>query len=252
MSLGDGEFCFWTEPGLRRHVRNLNLGLHGSIDPCKAVDDDCSSSPLLPRDHHYSSPSPSSRSQAIEQGRRELMEMVRAMPESSFELSLKDIVDEQQSWKESQKEDDSVSGEVGKEKQKEKSSKKRKKTSAAGRRTDRRQVSRTSSMESGTFMIKIFFPAFLTSKKAPSKGRNPSKSKISPKTSTEGPENRGDQESWGKKSSAAAEQRNHKNPNGSKSSSSSNRSSSCRESLPSCWPFEMMKGKLRRQRTCNF
>ncbi|XP_047977706.1 uncharacterized protein LOC125219706 [Salvia hispanica] len=37
--------------------------------------------------------SPDSRAQAIARGRTELMEMVRHMPESSYELSLKDIVE---------------------------------------------------------------------------------------------------------------------------------------------------------------
>ncbi|XP_047942678.1 uncharacterized protein LOC125189443 [Salvia hispanica] len=46
-----------------------------------------SSSPSLPL------LSPDSRAQAIARGRSELMEMVRHMPESSYELSLKDIVE---------------------------------------------------------------------------------------------------------------------------------------------------------------
>ncbi|KAG6401361.1 hypothetical protein SASPL_138215 [Salvia splendens] len=37
--------------------------------------------------------SPDSRAQAIARGRTELMEMVRHMPKSSYELSLKDIVE---------------------------------------------------------------------------------------------------------------------------------------------------------------
>ncbi|KAL3591484.1 hypothetical protein D5086_010124 [Populus alba] len=54
------------------------------------------SSPLLPRGHHYSNISPRSRLQVMAEGRRKLMEIVHSMPESSYELSLKDIVDEQQ------------------------------------------------------------------------------------------------------------------------------------------------------------
>lgn len=38
--------------------------------------------------------SPQTRSEAIEKGRKELMEMVRNIPESSYELSMKDLVDE--------------------------------------------------------------------------------------------------------------------------------------------------------------
>lgn len=42
---------------------------------------------------HYRSLSPASRAQAIARGQRELMEMVRNMPESCYELSLKDLVE---------------------------------------------------------------------------------------------------------------------------------------------------------------
>ncbi|KAK4433731.1 hypothetical protein Salat_0535800 [Sesamum alatum] len=51
-----------------------------------------SSQPLL--SHHISSSlSPNSRLQAITRGQRELMEMVKDLPESSYELSLKDLVE---------------------------------------------------------------------------------------------------------------------------------------------------------------
>lgn len=47
------------------------------------------------RNHHYRSLSPASRTQAIVRGQRELMEMVKNMPESNYELSLKDLVEHQ-------------------------------------------------------------------------------------------------------------------------------------------------------------
>lgn len=50
------------------------------------------SEPLLSH-HVYRSLSPASRIQAITRGQKELMEMVRNMPESSYELSLKDLVE---------------------------------------------------------------------------------------------------------------------------------------------------------------
>ncbi|KAK3426288.1 hypothetical protein EUGRSUZ_F02770 [Eucalyptus grandis] len=43
--------------------------------------------------NHYRSLSPSSRTQAIARGQMELMEMVRNMPETCYELSLKDLVE---------------------------------------------------------------------------------------------------------------------------------------------------------------
>ncbi|KAL2339710.1 hypothetical protein Fmac_007650 [Flemingia macrophylla] len=45
------------------------------------------------RRSHYRSLSPTSRTQAIVRGQRELMEMVKNMPESNYELSLKDLVE---------------------------------------------------------------------------------------------------------------------------------------------------------------
>lgn len=51
-----------------------------------------SSQPLLSH-HIHTSLSPNSRVQAIARGQRELMEMVKSMPESSYELSLKDLVE---------------------------------------------------------------------------------------------------------------------------------------------------------------
>ncbi|KAF3634976.1 putative acetolactate synthase 1, chloroplastic-like [Capsicum annuum] len=52
---------------------------------------------------NYRSLSPSSRTQAIARGQWELMEMVKNMPESCFELSLKDLVEQPKSF-ESQEE----------------------------------------------------------------------------------------------------------------------------------------------------
>ncbi|MCD9560083.1 hypothetical protein HAX54_018524 [Datura stramonium] len=76
-------------------------------------DDDGASSPPLwqnspPRSPvhpitNYRSLSPSSRAQAIARGQWELMEMVKNMPESCFELSLKDLVEQPKSF-ESQEE----------------------------------------------------------------------------------------------------------------------------------------------------
>ncbi|XP_019436132.1 PREDICTED: uncharacterized protein LOC109342643, partial [Lupinus angustifolius] len=52
-----------------------------------------SSSPKDEENNDYRSLSPKSRKEAIVKGQRELMEMVKNMPESNYELSLKDLVD---------------------------------------------------------------------------------------------------------------------------------------------------------------
>lgn len=143
------------------------------------------------------------------------MEMVRDMPESCFELSLKDIVDEGLSSREARKEEGSTS--INKEEM-QKSRKKRKKAkNVPGLGMDRSPVSRSCSMDSGTFMIKMFFPAFLKSRKAQSKGGNRSKSKVSPRTSIDRTENR--------QACVAADQRIHSKHSSSKTSSSSSSSS---------------------------
>lgn len=51
------------------------------------------SSPPLWSAKGASSPPPPSRLEAIERGQRELMEMVQSMPESGYELSLRDLVE---------------------------------------------------------------------------------------------------------------------------------------------------------------
>ncbi|KAL7117863.1 hypothetical protein ACP275_03G099000 [Erythranthe tilingii] len=51
------------------------------------------SHPLLRRHSHRRSLSSKSRAEAIARGQWELMEMVKTMPESSYELSLKDLVE---------------------------------------------------------------------------------------------------------------------------------------------------------------
>ncbi|KAK4789643.1 hypothetical protein SAY86_016947 [Trapa natans] len=230
-SHGDGDFHFWTETASQCHVTR-------STSPWKSMEDECPSSPLLPYDHSYSSGhSPASRRRAIEQGRRELLEMTLSMPESSFDLSLKDIVEEHLKSKEP------IEG-IDNKKKKQKSMKKRKTVNVAG------PVSRTCSMDSGTFMIKMFFPAFLASRRVKTRGGSQSKCKVSPRTSMDGAEDRKDCRSWSLKSQSAADQKVH-------DKNSSRRSTSCRdgrrgEQLPSCWPFEKMKSTLRRQRTCNF
>lgn len=68
---------------------------------------------------------------------------------------------------------------------------KRKKRKKVTRTTSHQhhQVSRCNSMETGTFLIKMFFPSFLASNKKPATSRN-TRSKISPRTSFEGPEQR--------------------------------------------------------------
>ncbi|KAL9158761.1 hypothetical protein ABFS82_08G089700 [Erythranthe guttata] len=110
---------------------------------------------LIPQnDHQYSRIlSPKSRVRAIEDGRRELMEMVKNIPESSYELSLKDIVDGHQNV------------EQVKEKKKKHKAQQSKKTKSG-------QMCRTASMESEMFLLKVFVPVTLSFKKKPKAVKN--------------------------------------------------------------------------------
>ncbi|XP_073038817.1 uncharacterized protein [Primulina eburnea] len=122
-------------------------------------------SPLLPHDHHHSSClSPASRSRAILAGKRELMEMIKDLPESSFELSLKDIVEDHAEVKEVVVVDEikEANHKIGKRIiQRRKNNNKN--TSS--------KICRTESMESGVFLLKMFLPASLIISKKRSESR---------------------------------------------------------------------------------
>lgn len=113
------------------------------------------------------------------------MEMIRNMPESCYELSLKDIVDEQQGMQKAREDTDVDEKKFHLQTQAQIRKQKKKKITYKTR-----QISRTSSMESETFRIKIFFPTFLCSKKKTKAAGNCSK--VSPRPPFEGPENHKD------------------------------------------------------------
>lgn len=109
---------------------------------------------LLPQNHQNSCLSPKSRLRAIVDGRKELTEMINDIPESSYELSLKDIVDEQKTMGEEEPEDIVLAEE-----------KKVKGKSQITINTKTKQICRTESMETKVFLLKMFSPLSLGSKK---------------------------------------------------------------------------------------
>ncbi|XP_039167176.1 uncharacterized protein LOC104421989 isoform X2 [Eucalyptus grandis] len=151
----------------------------------------------IAKDHHYSNLSPSSRTRRIEEGRREMIKMIRNLPESSYELSLKDIVDKQLPLQENQEEEEEEFEFPSAEEEEEfefpsaeaesYKNQKRKKRKKVPRTTSHQhhQVSRCNSMETGSFLIKMFFPSFMASSKKPATSWN-SRLKISPRTLFEG------------------------------------------------------------------
>ncbi|XP_055809481.1 uncharacterized protein LOC129879121 [Solanum dulcamara] len=129
---------------------------------------------------YFGRPFPGSRLQVIKSGRRHLMEMIQDLPESSFELSLKDIVDDQESIKECQQAT-TVEG-------------KNKKARMPQQRTLKRsQISRSESMDSGVFLLKMFLPASLGSKK---KLKTRNCSKVSSKSSVDESEKSVNKDWW--------------------------------------------------------
>lgn len=202
-------FDFWGDQ--RSHVYdNYNSDDYGACSPRFCT------SPLLPRNHQYSNPlSPKSRLQAIVDGRKELMEIIQNMPESSYELSFKDIVDEQQ---EADQKDIEI--DEGSLKYKPDINMKQKKK--------KKIMSRSESMDSGVFLLKMPFPTSLGMKGKSTAGNH--RSKVSLKPPLEGSDNTGDKEWWRVRflSTGEGKKRGKSSIRGSISSSSSGGSSRSR------------------------
>lgn len=172
------DFDFWGDQGSTRVSDNYaNSDDYGACSSPRFC-----TSPLLPRNHHYSSypPSPKSRLQAILDGRKELMEIIQDMPESSYELSFKDIVaDEQQ---EAERKDDVAIDERRL---------KYKPSHVDIMKQKKKIMSRSESMDSGVFLLKMFFPTSLGTK-----GKSTACSKVSQKPPLERSDKTGDKEWW--------------------------------------------------------
>ncbi|KAK4273953.1 hypothetical protein QN277_017252 [Acacia crassicarpa] len=183
----------------------------------KQVDNDADGdsgtcSPPLPKtsparspqfdENYYQSLSPSSRTQAIVRGQRELMEMVRNMPESTYELTLKDLVEK-------------TTVEVGEENEKEEKTLINKKEygregsgTSSGRKGDQRAAAmRSGNVQSGGFYLKMmmFPPSFGSKKKkkGESSGNEGSKATLRPSMSEGSLKDIVDKE-WWKKSPPAS------------------------------------------------
>lgn len=184
---------------------------------------------------NYRCLSPSSKAQAIARGQRELMEMVSKMPESSYELTLKDLVEQQ------------PVDEVGNRQESFRDENRDQKETV--RRNDQNykkvQVKRNGSLNNNNnnnsndgFLLKMVFPVGFGSKKKKKKndlGRNNS-SKISPKSPvTDGSDKSVDKEWWKKRFSVSSDSSEStglsSNSGSGKSTVSSSSSSSSRYAL---------------------
>ena len=236
-STGDIEFDFWgvhdsdtmynenfsdqfgTEIEFQVQASLVQEGLGGVVNSLPLWKRNSSkkvqyeSSPLLPHDHHPSNLSPTSRRKVIADGRKQLMEMVKDMPESSYELSLKDLVNEQHGLEEVQE---------GPVESQEDQPKKQKKNTKKGIKKVR-QLSRIESLESETFLLKMFFPTSLSFKKKTKEGKS---SKLSPSPSFEDTKDRIDKEWWLKRFFVTGENKRSRENSRNGSTSSSNSSTS--------------------------
>lgn len=186
-----------------------------------------SKTPLLPRNHQYSyltspklSSSPS-RLQAIIDGRRELTEKIQDMPESWYELSLKDIVDEQHDLQADQdiividdEKNPNFKPEIKMKQQKKK--------------CRRGQMTRSESMDSRVLRLKIIFPISLGLKR---KSKAGNRSKVSPRPSLDCPgsvseKTRLDKKWWRMRFLSMGESKSTGTGSTSRSSSSSSKSKS--------------------------
>ncbi|XP_052200725.1 uncharacterized protein LOC127807124 [Diospyros lotus] len=142
-------------------------GMGGGEDESSGV---CS--PPLWKNTNYRQLSPNSRAQAIARGQWELMEMVKNMPESSYELSLKDLVEQPPRME--AKEERLVGEKIGFG---------RKSESQEGKRIKRKaKMVRSGSVENGGLLLKMVFPLSLGySKKRNSSAASTACSRVSPK-----------------------------------------------------------------------
>lgn len=209
------------------------------------------SPPRSPQHHHqqrslhYRSLSPASRAQAIARGQHELMEMVRNMPESCYELSLKDLVEQpmvlarQQQRGMLEEEDQSRDHRSEALFRGEDNSKKTRNISVGDRKAS---LKRSGNLDNGGFLLKMVFPVSFRSKtkkkmnKNESMGNTNSSAKVSPKPPliSEGSVKGVDKEWWRKRFSVSGESESGDSSinsgsmksNGSRSSSSSTSRSS--------------------------
>ncbi|CAK9153991.1 unnamed protein product [Ilex paraguariensis] len=201
-------------------------------------------SPASPRHHqnNYRYLSPTSRTQAIARGQRELMEMVKRMPESSYELSLKDLVEQQpriEAPEECLLQEKEFDDEVVHQRVKVK------------RQESKRNEKKTKMMRNASFdhggglFLKMVFPISFGSKK---KKKNSSVTntcaKVSPKPENFGKASKVAEKDWWKKrfsGSSSSRTSSNSGSSGSSGSSSNNRKQS--SFLPGCWSFFSFKNR---------
>ncbi|RHN69955.1 hypothetical protein MtrunA17_Chr3g0130361 [Medicago truncatula] len=144
---GSKEFSFWTSPNT----------IIKSLEKCDGHDIQLRSNETQELNNHHqcSIVSEPSRSKDILEGKKELMEMIQDMPESSYELSFQDMVVEQHQVPETETEPVYSKFQQPQQKKLNKNKKKNKKENKSNRHG---KMLRVESMDSETFLLKMFFP----------------------------------------------------------------------------------------------
>lgn len=175
------EFNFWDDKGIEKDDKHADseasdLEFQTKTSECDdysptfwATSTRHEASKLLQHTSQYTVRTPTSRLQVMVDDRRVLTNMVQNMPESSFELSLRDIVDDRTNMQ---------AGEKKIEKKK---------------CAERSRMVRSQSMDSGVFLLKMFLPACLSAKKKSTSGNC---SRASQRPSFDGSEKPMDKEWW--------------------------------------------------------
>ncbi|XP_050215346.1 uncharacterized protein LOC126666357 [Mercurialis annua] len=222
-----------------------------------------------PPQNQYRNLSPSSRTQAIARGQKELMEMVSKMPEGCYELSLKDIVEHSQvnNFNHEGVKEESFSKERSSNVSSEDQIIKIKKKLSNERKM---KMNRSGSVENnGGFLLKMVFPVSWNSRNKKKKSNNIKKIKKSESFAMNGDNNservsprpllidgsgeKGEESEWWKKRIVEKEESDDQSggfssinsrsskSSGCNSSRSSSRNSSGRQGRGGCWSFFMMK-----------
>ncbi|KAF6167125.1 hypothetical protein GIB67_029763 [Kingdonia uniflora] len=164
------------------------------------------------RHNNYNNLSPASRTQAIARGRQELMEMVKHMPESCYELSLRDLVEKPKLQEVEQ---------ILAQHADTPTQKKNRKVNKANK--SKSQMLPSKSMNNGPVLLKMFLPISLRQKE-----KSLQTGKVSPRPSVREGEKGGADKEWWKKRSSVTEENENDRPTsigGSTSSSNSNSNS---------------------------
>ncbi|XP_060214774.1 uncharacterized protein LOC132641714 [Lycium barbarum] len=184
---------------------------------------------------NYRSLSPSSRTQAIARGQWELMEMVKNMPESCFELSLKDIVEQPKALESQEK--CLINREKNQVVQNRVNIKKNDQIRKA-------KLMRSKSVENGGLFLKMVSPVSLRSNKKKKKNSSANTTRASPKPEDqcENSSKSLEKEWWKKRFSGSSSSSSNNSGSTGSSSSSSNSTNSRNNSnrnrkgfLSSCW-----------------